>query len=118
MVEYQWNIFRVQLNPVIGSEQSGTRPVLVISEEEINRALPTVTVLPITSLKPGRKVYSIEAFLSTNNSGLSKDSIVMAHQVRCISKERLKDQCGSITSSELRENIRDAMRTYLDLNDR
>ncbi len=115
MVKYQWNIFWVQPDPVIGSEQAGTRPVLIVSEEEINKALPTVTILPITSQKPGRKVYSIEAFVSKDDSGLSKDSIVMAHQIRCISKERLKEQCGSIVSHKLQESIRNAMKTYLDI---
>lgn len=115
MVEYQWNIFWVQLDPVIGSEQAGTRPVLVVSQEDINQALPTVTIIPITSLKPGRKVYSIETFLNATNTGLPKDSIAMAHQIRCISKERLKGLCGSIESDELRESVRNAMKIYLDL---
>jgi mRNA interferase MazF len=115
MVEYQWNIFWVRLDPVKGSEQAGIRPVLVVSAEEANKVLPTVTVLPVTSIKPGRKVYPIEAFLSAEDSGLPKDSVVLAHQIRCISKERLKNQCGSAASHELREHIRNAMKIYLDI---
>ncbi|NLN49682.1 MAG: type II toxin-antitoxin system PemK/MazF family toxin [Clostridiales bacterium] len=115
MVKYQWNIFWVSLDPIKGSEQSGTRPVLVVSNEDINATLPTIAILPITSLKPGRKIYSIETFISKEESGLPKDSIVMAHQIRCISKERLKEKCGSITSLEMRQRIKQALEIYLDL---
>jgi len=115
MLEYQWNIFWVRLDPVKGSEQAGTRPVLVVSAEEANKVLPTVTILPITSLKPGRKVYPIEALLSVEDKVLPKDSVVLAHQIRCISKERLQGLCGSVTSVELRESIRNAMKIYLAL---
>ncbi|KAF5413868.1 MAG: hypothetical protein C5S38_05425 [Candidatus Methanophagaceae archaeon] len=45
----RWRIFLVNLDPVVGSEQGKTRPVLIISEEEINQILPVVNVLPITS---------------------------------------------------------------------
>ena len=115
MLEYQWNIFWVRLDPVKGSEQAGTRPVLVVSAEEANKVLPTVTILPITSLKPGRKVYPIEAFLSVEDKVLPKDSVVLAHHIRCISKERLQGLCGSVTSAGLRESIRNAMKIYLAL---
>ena len=112
MVEYRWNIFWVRLDPVKGSEQAGRRPVLVVSEEEANQVLPTVTVLPITSLKPGRRVYPVEAFLGAKESGLPKDSIVLAHQVRSISKERLQERCGSVTDVDLRGKIKDVLRYF------
>jgi len=51
-MEYRWHIFLADLDPVIGSEQGKTRPVLVISEEEINQILPVVNVLPLTTRKP------------------------------------------------------------------
>jgi mRNA interferase MazF len=56
-MEYRWHIFLANLDPVIGSEQGKTRPVLVISEEEINQILTVVNVLPITSRKPDRRIY-------------------------------------------------------------
>lgn len=115
MVRYQWGVFWANLNPVKGSEQSRTRPVLVISAEETNQALPVVTVLAITSLKPGRKVYPIEVHLSKNDSQLNKDSIVMAHQIRTISKERIGQQCGFIESEKIRNRIKDAIKLYLDM---
>lgn len=115
MVSYQWNIFWAELDPTRGSEQSGTRPVLVISAEEANEVLPIVTVLSLTSVKPGRKVYSIETFVAAKDTGLPKDSIVMAHQIRSISKDRLKEKCGEIVSEEIKNNVRESIKGYLDL---
>jgi mRNA interferase MazF len=63
----KWSIYRADLNPVIGSEQGKTRPVLVISEDEINNLLNIVNVLPITSRKPGRNIYPNEVLLPANN---------------------------------------------------
>lgn len=115
MVEYQWGIFWANLEPAKGSEQAGTRPVLVISAEEVNQALPIVTILSLTSVKPGRKIYPIEVLLNPKVTGLPKDSIAMAHQIRAIAKERLGDKCGSIESDETRTEIKCAIKTYLDL---
>ena len=115
MIEYQWGIFRADLEPTKGSEQAGTRPVLVISAEEANQALPVVTVLALTSVKPGRKIYSTEALLGATLTGLPKDSIAMAHQIRAISKERLGQKIGSVISEEIKEQVRKAIRIYLDI---
>lgn len=116
MVNYQWCIFWADLEPVKGSEQAGTRPVLVISADEVNEALPIVTVLSITSVKPGRHIYLTEVLLSMKDTGLPKDSIAMAYQIRAIAKERLGVECGNICSHELQEKIRTAIKTYLDLS--
>jgi mRNA interferase MazF len=115
MVEYQWNIFWAVLNPVKGSEQAGRRPVLVVSTEEVNKTLPILAIVPLTSIKPGRKVYPTEVFLSVSDTGLDRDSIAMAHQIRVISKERLSNNCGKITSDEIKNKIRLSIKTFLDL---
>lgn len=115
MVNYQWGIFWADLEPTKGSEQAGRRPVLVISTEEVNQALPIVTILSLTSIKPGRRVYPIEVLLKAETTGLTKDSIAMAHQIRAISKERLGEKCGSINSEEIRNSVKLAIKTYLDL---
>lgn len=112
---YQWGIFGADLSPTKGSEQAGTRPVLVISSEQVNEVLPVVTIVSITSLKPGRRVYPIEVLLHSKDSQLTKDSIIMAHQIRSISKERLGPQCGYIASDEIRESIKKAIKLYLDM---
>ncbi len=115
-MSYQWNIFWADLNPTRGSEQAGRRPVLVISEEAVNQALPIVAVVCLTSLKPERKVYPIETLLEPEDSGLEERSIVMAHQIRAIAKDRLAEKCGSIGKEEIRERVKNIVRLYLDLN--
>src|SRR5208283_2065469 len=115
MVNYQWGIFWADLDPSKGSEQAGHRPVLVVSAEEVNQALQIVSVLSVTSVKTGRKVYPTETFLESSVTGLPKDSIAMSHQIRAISKERLRERCGSVEDEAVRERIKAASKTYLDL---
>jgi len=62
-------IFLADLNPVVGSEQKGKRPVLVVSDEDFNQVMPVVTILPITSLKKGRRVYPNEVLISKGIGG-------------------------------------------------
>ena len=115
MVDYQWGVFWADLDPTKGSEQAGQRPVLVVFVEEVNQVLPIVTILSITSVKQGRKVYPTEVYLKAEDTGLPKESIVMAHQIRAISKERLGEKCGSIESKINREQIKNVIKKYLDL---
>lgn len=115
MVKYQWGIFWANLNPTKGSEQSGTRPILVISNENINQALPIVTIMSITSAKEGRKVYPTEVYLKAQDTGLSKDSIAMSHQIRAISKSRIGDKCGEIKDYELQKKIKSVIKIYFDI---
>jgi len=114
-MNYQWSIFWADLSPSQGSEQAGKRPVLVISEEAVNQAIPVITVLCLTTLKPGRTIYPTEQLINPEESGLREPSIIMAHQVRAISKERLAEKCGTINSTETKEKIRNIIRLYLDL---
>ncbi|MDF2717934.1 MAG: type toxin-antitoxin system PemK/MazF family toxin [Paenibacillus sp.] len=116
MVSYQWGIYWADLNPTKGSEQAGTRPVLVISVEEVNMSLPVVTIIALSSLKPGRRAYPIEVILEASETGLPKDSIAMAHRIRAINKERLTEKCGYIESDEIREKIKKAIKLYLDID--
>jgi Growth inhibitor len=114
----KWKIFTANLNPIIGSEQKGTRPVLVISDDDYSISMPLLTILPITSLKPGRKVYPNEVLIKKHDSmktGLTKDSLILAHQIRTISKNRLLDHIGSIEDIEIQEIINDALRIHLNL---
>lgn len=115
MVGYRWSIFWVRLDPVTGSEQAGTRPVLIVSAEEVNQNLPVVTVLPLTSARSGRKVYPTEAFLPAEDTGLPQDSIAMAHQICTIANQRLGEQCGAVNRTEMREDVINALRRHLDI---
>lgn len=112
---FQWRLFRASLDSSTGSEQAGTRPVLVVSREVINRALPVVAVVPLTTLKPGRRVYSTEVLLPSGAAGQPDISLVLAHQVRTISVHRLGAPYGELTDPGLRAKVREALRVYLDL---
>ena len=112
---YKWSVFMADLNPVIGSEQQGRRPVLVISDETTNTIMPVVTVLPFTTLKKGRKIYPNEVLLKKGIAGLDSDSIVLAHQIRTISKQRLILCMGDVSDTALQSPINDAVRVHLNL---
>ncbi len=115
MIISQFEVFHAFLDPHVGSEQGGSRPVLVISRTSINRSLPVIAVLPITSYKPGRRVYSTEVLIPAGNAGLTVDSLVLAHQVRTIAVTRFQKPYGSLDSQELQEKVRQALRIFLDL---
>ena len=79
-----FDIYWANLNPTVGREQSGHRPVLIISND-IENQMDIITVIPITSRKKGRKIYPNEVLMLLG----SKEAIVLCHQVRTISKKRL-----------------------------
>ena len=113
---YQWSVFNVDLDPVVGPEQAGRRPVIVVSREVANVALPVVTVIPLTRRKSGRRIYPNEALLSNGTGGLTHDSVAMAHQIRTLSKHRLGSHVGRIDEPGVRAQIQRALRTHLDLD--
>ena len=114
-MEFRWNIFIANLDPVIGSEQGKTRPVLIISDEEVSKILPIVNILPITSYKNNRKVYPNEIFIPAGVGGLEKDSLILAHQIRTLDKKRLIKKLGYINSVKLQEEIIEALCFQLGL---
>lgn len=93
----KWQIYRASLDPVVGSEQGKSRPVLVISEDAVNSLLNVVNVLPITTRKEGRRIYPSEVLLPANLAGLPNESIVLSYQIRTIDKLRLTHKYGELT---------------------
>lgn len=109
MVIKKWQIYTLNLNPVIGSEQAGTRPAIVVSSNSVNH-LKQVTILPVTSVKTTNPtIYPNEVYLSKEFSHLNKDSIVLAHQIRTIDKRRLITFVGSLTDENLKNQITEAI---------
>lgn len=89
------DIFYADLSPVVGSEQGGVRPVLIVQNDVGNRYSPTVIAAAITSQKDKSKLPThIE--LSSQSCGLSRDSIVLLEQIRTIDKRRLKERMGKL----------------------
>jgi mRNA interferase MazF len=115
-LNFQWSVFSVDLDPIIGSEQAGRRPVIVISREVANISLPVVTVIPLTRRKLGRRIYPNEALVPEGTAGLTHDSVAMAHQLRTLSKQRLGTHTGRVDEQTIRAEIQHAIRTHLDLD--
>ncbi len=105
----RWSIYRASLDPVIGSEQGKSRPVVIISDDNINDLLSIVNVLPITTRKDGRLIYPNETFIEPENSGLPKESIVLCYQIRTLDKKRLSTPLGEIKSEEKKKEILNAL---------
>ena len=110
----KWSIWVADLEPVIGSEQGKKRPVLVISETNLNELLPVVNVLPITSRKPNRRVYPNEALLQPD-SGLINESIVLCYQIRTLDKSRLTRHLGNIVENNTKQEIFEALKFQLGI---
>jgi len=111
----KWDIRFCALDPTQGSEQRGTRPVLVVSNDAVNHALPVSTVLPLSSLKPGDRVYPTEVLLTANITGLPKDSVAMVQQIRTVAHTRLEKLSGRLEDKAAREKILEAIRMYFEL---
>jgi len=114
MPNFQWAVFEASLDPVTGAEQKGKRPVLVVSNEEFNQAMPNVTILPLTSTK--RRLYPSEVLLPAGEAGQPLDSIIMAHQIRTISKHRLGKLLGFLDDAGLRDKVHRAIKEHLGID--
>src|SRR5262245_18891139 len=112
---FQWQVIQAVLDPVQGSEQAGERPMLLVSHEALNAALTIATLLPMTTCRPGRRIYSTEVLLPAGCAGQPNDSRVMAHQIRTVTKQRLGRSYGWLRDNALREQVRTAMQVQLDL---
>lgn len=107
----QKEIWLADLNPVIGSEQSGIRPVVIVSGETMNRTYSVVIMCPLTTKIKSYRGCPVITPNKTNN--LSEISQVIPFQVRTISKIRLTKKLGLITDSEL-ENIKKGLELFLN----
>ena len=89
------DIFYADLNPVVGSEQGGTRPVLIVQNDTGNKHSPTVIAAAITS-QTGKARLPTHISLTGSSYGLSKDSVVLLEQIRTIDKRRLREHMGRL----------------------
>ena len=91
------DMYYADLSPVIGSEQGGIRPVLIIQNDVGNKYSPTVIAAAITS-QTGKSRLPTHININSNEYGLMKDSVILAEQIRTIDKSRLKEKIGQVDS--------------------
>ncbi len=91
-------LYYADLSPVVGSEQGGVRPVLVVQNDIGNRYSPTIIAACLTS-KINKAKLPTHIELSAVEYGLSKDSVVLLEQIRTLDKKRLKEKIGELTDA-------------------
>ena len=94
------DIFYADLSPVVGSEQGGIRPVLIVQNDVGNRFSPTVIAAAITSQQDKARLPT-HIQLNSLGSGLARDSIVLLEQIRTIDKRRLKEHMGRLDDTSM-----------------
>lgn len=92
------DIFYADLSPVVGSEQGGVRPVLIVQNDTGNRHSPTVIAAAITS-QTGKAKLPTHIELAARSSGLPKDSVILLEQIRTLDKRRLREKMGRADSA-------------------
>lgn len=94
------DIFYADLSPVIGSEQGGTRPVLIVQNDTGNKYSPTVIAAAITS-QTGKARLPTHINIAGGSVGLSKDSVILLEQIRTIDKRRLREHMGKLDDQHM-----------------
>lgn len=107
------DIFYADLSPVVGSEQGGLRPVLIIQNDVGNRYSPTVIAAAITSqLTKAKLPTHIDVY--ADRFGLAKDSVILLEQIRTIDKRRLKEKMGHLDDS-IMQRVNEAISVSIGL---
>ena len=115
MVVKKGDLFFADLSPVVGSEQGGIRPVLVVQNDVGNKYSPTIIVAAVTS-QTGKAKLPTHVQLNATQGGLSKNSVVLLEQLRTIDKQRLKERIGALNEKQL-PDIEKALSVSLGIAD-
>ena len=108
MVIKRGDMFYADLSPVVGSEQGGIRPVIIIQNDIGNKHSPTVIAAAITS-QTGKNKLPTHIEIGSQENGLKSDSVVLAEQIRTIDKSRLKEKIGHIDDDAIMSKINSAL---------
>ena len=114
MVIRRGDIYYADLRPVIGSEQGGIRPVLIIQNDTGNKHSPTVIIAAITS-KMNKANLPTHVEVDSNKYNIIKDSVILLEQLRTIDKKRLKDKVCHL-DDEILSAVNEALAISLELN--
>lgn len=96
------DIYYADLSPVVGSEQGGLRPVLIVQNDVGNKYSPTVIAAAITS-KLDKTKLPTHIDINGSRAGLSRDSVILLEQMRTIDKRRLKEKMGHLDDASMAE---------------
>ena len=108
------DIFYADLSPVVGSEQGGTRPVLIVQNDTGNRHSPTVIAAANTS-QTGKARLPTHISIAGGSVGLTKDSIILLEQIRTIDKRRLREHMGHLDAEQMNQ-VNNAIAVSFGLN--
>lgn len=100
-------LYYADLSPVVGSEQGGVRPVLVVQNDVGNKFSPTVIAAAVTS-QMGKARLPTHIALKASDFGLAKDSVILLEQIRTLDKSRLKEKIGELSQSVM-ERVNQAL---------
>lgn len=113
MIIKRGDLFYADLSPVVGSEQGGVRPVLVVQNDIGNKYSPTAIVAAITSqINKAKLPTHVE--ISASDYGLPKDSVILLEQIRTIDKKRLREKIGYL-SAETMKKVDEALKISFGL---
>lgn len=115
VIVHRGDIYYADLSPVVGSEQGGVRPVLIVQNDVGNRFSPTVIAAAITSQKDKARLPT-HIQLHATGSGLSRDSIVLLEQIRTLDKRRLKEHMGRLDEQSM-TRVDEALQISFGLGD-
>ncbi len=102
------DMFYADLSPVVGSEQGGIRPVLIVQNDMGNKYSPTVITAAITS-QLGKTRLPTHIAIGSKNLGLKTDSVILTEQIRTIDKSRLREKIGHIEDKVILNKINNAL---------
>src|SRR5438067_3389567 len=108
------DVYWFDADPVLGSEQAGRRPGLIVSRDAVNRVSPVVVLLPLSTYR-GQSLYPSDVLIRAPEGGLSRDSVAMALHIRGIDKRRFRGQLGRVHSTTL-TLVEEAILQLLDIS--
>ena len=109
------DLYFADLSPVMGSEQGGVRPVLVVQNDVGNKFSPTIIVAAVTS-KRNKADLPTHVEIAAEGNGLTKNSVVLLEQLRTIDKRRLKERIGTIDKTRL-PDVNEALSVSLGIDE-
>ena len=108
-------VYNARLDPVEGSEQRGSRPVVAVSRDAINESGAVVSAAPCTTYREGRRMYPSQVLVKAPEGGLNGGSVVLGEQVRVLDKRRLLRRRGELSLATM-ARLNEALRIAFDLD--